>query len=109
MKEREPIAAPYWTDDLALGEVALPRERAIVRLRWHQSEERVRGHEELFPLQHKTGPRLYVHARPYVLEPEITLTVGLLPIRPKAVYPAESVTASHLRLIRCRWRWTRTT
>ncbi len=69
----------YWTDDLSLGEVALPREISVVRLRWHQSEERIRDHEELLPLEHKTGPRFYIHARPYVLEPAITLTVGLYP------------------------------
>ena len=51
----------------------------MVRLRWHQAEERIRGREELVPLQHKTGPRLYVHARPYVLEPSISLTVDLYP------------------------------
>ena len=80
MREREHEPHDdYWTDDLALGEVALPRERAIVRLRWHQAEERIRDREELLPLQHKTGPRSYVHARPYVLEPAITLSVGLSP------------------------------
>jgi hypothetical protein len=34
---------------------------------------------ELVPLAHPVGERGYVHARPYVLEPEITLTVGLFP------------------------------
>jgi hypothetical protein len=79
MREREGEQDSYWTDDVALGEVALPREAAMVRLRLHQSEERIRDHEELLPLVHKTGPRFYVHARPYVLEPAITLTVGLFP------------------------------
>ena len=51
----------------------------MVRLKLHQSEERIRDHEELLPLEHKSGPRLYVHAKPYVLEPAITLTVGLCP------------------------------
>ena len=80
MREREhETHDPYWTDDLSLGGVALPGGEATVRLRWHRSEERIRDHEELLPLAHKTGPRFYVHARPYVLEPAITLAVGLSP------------------------------
>ncbi len=80
MREREhEHHDEYWTNDLSLGEVTLPRGAAMVRLRWHQSEERIRDHEELLPLEHKSGPRVYVHARPYVLEPAITLTVGPYP------------------------------
>jgi hypothetical protein len=60
----------------------LPDGAALVRLRLHQSEETYHGRNvaELVPLSHPTGSRTYVHARPYVLEPEVTLTVDLFPI-----------------------------
>jgi hypothetical protein len=81
MKEREVEHDPYWTDDVLLGDVPLPDGSALVRLRLHQSEEAYHGRNiaELVPLSQSSGSRSYVHARPYVLEPEITLTVGLFP------------------------------
>lgn len=83
MREYEPPSEhddPYWTDDLAFGEaVVVAGARSMVRLRWHQSEERIRHHDELLPLAEKTDRRAYVHARPYVLEPAISLTIGLYP------------------------------
>jgi len=50
-----------------------------LRLKLHESDERFRHHRELFPLRQWTGTRRYVHAKPYVLEPEITLAVDLSP------------------------------
>lgn len=81
MKEREGEHDPYWTDDVLLGDVPLPDGSSLVRLRLHQSEEVYHGRNiaELVPLSQSSGGRSYVHARPYVLEPEITLTVGLFP------------------------------
>jgi hypothetical protein len=78
-RHREPD--PYWTDDALLGEVPLPDGPALVRLRAHHAVEPYHGRNvaELVPLAHPVGERGYVHARPYVLEPEITLTVGLFP------------------------------
>lgn len=81
MKERQCDQEPYWSDDVLLGEVRWPQETALVRLRLHQSEEVYHGRNvaELIPLSQPTGTRTYIHARPYVLEPAITLTVGLSP------------------------------
>ena len=64
-----------------LGEPRLPTETALVRLWLHQSDEAYHGRTiaELVPLSHPSGSRSYIHARPYVLEPEITLTVELSP------------------------------
>jgi hypothetical protein len=81
MREREGEVDPYWSEDVLLGEVALPDGPTLVRLRLHQSEEPYHGRNiaELVPLSQPTGTRTYVHAQPYVLVPEITLSVGLSP------------------------------
>ena len=68
-----------WTDDLAIGELPLLGETPTVRLRLHIADEPHRGRESLYPLAHQDGPRTYVHARPYVLEPAITLAIDLSP------------------------------
>lgn len=81
MKERELEQDPYWSDDVLLGDVPVLDGSALVRLRLHHSEEIYHGRNiaELIPLRHPTGNRIYIHAKPYVLEPEITLTIGLFP------------------------------
>jgi hypothetical protein len=50
-------------------------------LKAHISEERYHRSEgvEIVPLQEKSGTRIYVMARPYILEPDYTLTVGMYP------------------------------
>ena len=49
---------PYWTDDILLGEVCLPQETALVRLRLHESQETYHGRNvaELVPLRQPTAP-----------------------------------------------------
>ncbi len=73
------MSSPYFGHDELIGDVVLAGEPYGLRLELHESEERFRGHTELFPLRQRTGTRRYVHAKPYVLEPEITLTVDLSP------------------------------
>jgi len=74
---------PYFQHDELIGDVMLRGEPYSLRLKLHEAEERIRDHEELFPVTQRTGTRRYFHAKPYVLEPEITLTVGLSPtVRP---------------------------
>lgn len=51
----------------------------MIRMKLHQAEEPIFRHEELFPLAQHTGTRTYFHAKPYVLVPDITLTVALSP------------------------------
>jgi hypothetical protein len=82
MTERESIPDnddAYWSRDIALGEARIGRESSMVRMRLHVSEERYGGREELYPLTYKSGDRTYVHGRPYILEPEIRLTIDLYP------------------------------
>lgn len=82
MTEREqPPQDEYWTADLALGEARVGRETALVRLRLHRSAERYHRREgaEFVPLAAPAGVRHYVHAQPYLLEPRITLAVGVYP------------------------------
>lgn len=69
----------YWGHDVFLGELQLGRETSAVRLRVHVADEPYHLREALFPLAHPTGARTYVHAQPYVLEPQIALSVGLYP------------------------------
>lgn len=46
--------------------------------RFHASDERyVSGEHEIVPATHRRGTRTYVMMQPYVLEPKLTLTVGL--------------------------------
>lgn len=81
MTERRDISQedPYFRHDELLGDVVLGGEPYGLRLKLHEGDERFREREELFPLKQRTGTRRYFHAKPYVLEPEITLTVDLAP------------------------------
>src|SRR5437763_5582709 len=46
--------------------------------RFHTSEERYFGTaSEIIPLEHKKGKKTYIMMQPYVLEPKLTLTIGL--------------------------------
>lgn len=73
----------YWTGDIPLFIANLAYYRYKPRLvqgRIHLSEERYsEGHQEIIPLIQAAGLRHYIHLQPYVLEPEMTLTVGLYP------------------------------
>ncbi len=68
----------YWQDDVALGEAAFFRGGTYtVRMRLHTATERFTGRHEIVPLAHPTGERVYVHGKPYILVPDLTLTVDL--------------------------------
>jgi hypothetical protein len=80
---------PHWTDTLILGEGDVEKQKSLIRLHLHRSEEPFYHHEELFPISsHRRGERpprgakrIYFHAKPYILIPKMTLTIGLT--RPK--------------------------
>jgi len=76
----------YWTQDIPLFVGKFPYYRnqpRMVQGRIHLSEERYRaGYNEIIPLSEKTGARQYVSMHPYVLEPEVFITIGLYP-KPK--------------------------
>jgi hypothetical protein len=69
---------PYWQEDFALGEGRFYRgERYAIRLRLHTATERYSARHEIVPLRRPTTTHTYVHGKPYILVPDITLTVGL--------------------------------
>jgi hypothetical protein len=70
----------YWTHNLVIGEGDVQKPKSLLRLHMHRSEERAYhdDHEPLFPIAIKRGEtRTYFHAKPYILLPHMTLTIGL--------------------------------
>ncbi len=66
-----------------LGEGDVQGHKSLIRLRLHRSEERAYHSESLFPIATKPREkRTYFHAKPYILIPQMTLTIGLT--KPKA-------------------------
>lgn len=86
MKERpEAEYDPYWTADIGLfeGRFRYARnEPMIVRARIHRATERYSAdniHPDIVPVAQQDGSRSYLHLQPYLLLPDIRLTVGLSP------------------------------
>ena len=77
--------APYWTGDIGLFEGRFRATRdapVIVRARIHQANERYTAqdiHPAIVPVAPRDGSRTYLHMQPYLLIPDIHLTVGLFP------------------------------
>jgi len=71
----------FWTARLPFFTMQFPayyREPQHVHGRFHASDERyVDGSREIIPLSEKKGIRTYVMMHPYVVEPKLTLTIGL--------------------------------
>jgi hypothetical protein len=84
-RERDSEQDPYWSEDTSLFEGSFHYFRgspSIVRARIHVDEEAYRlGAADLESalISQKAGSRSYVLLKPYALEPDITLTVGLSP------------------------------
>ena len=79
----------FWTHDAPLFVGTFPSYRndpRMVQARLHISEEKFRyGKHEIIPLTMQpgeTGQRTYVMMQPYILEPELFMTVGMYP-KPK--------------------------
>jgi hypothetical protein len=73
----------YWTHNLVIGEGDVQGQNSLIRLHLHRSEERAYHDESLFPITVKRGDtKTYFHAKPYILIPRMTLSIGLT--RPKA-------------------------
>ena len=82
MTEQEQPHDEYWNHDEQIGEVSLWRgERSALRLKAHVADEiyRLSEGEEIIPLTQPRGVRGYVHAKPYVLIPDIRLELQLFP------------------------------
>ena len=74
---------PYWTHNPVIGEGDIEKHKSLIRLHLHRSEERAYHGESLFPIAVKPrDTKIYFHAKPYILIPRITLTIGLT--KPKA-------------------------
>lgn len=67
----------YWQHDLAIGEARFWRDEYTVRLKVHESTETHSGRLDLLPQRTYRGDKLYFHAKPYILLPDISLSVGL--------------------------------
>ena len=71
----------FWTERLPFFTAQFPtyyREPQQVHGRIHASDERYfDGSHEIIPLNHRHGQRTYVMMHPYVVEPKLTLTIGL--------------------------------
>jgi hypothetical protein len=73
----------YWTHNLVIGEGDIQGHTSLICLHLHRSEERAYYEESLFPISVKRGDtKTYFHAKPYILIPQMTITIGLT--RPKA-------------------------
>src|SRR6266571_8763274 len=76
----------YWTVDIPLFVATLPYYRnkpRMVQGRIHTAEEHYFGAaSEIVPLKNRKGTCTYVNMHPYILEPEVFITIGLYP-KPK--------------------------
>jgi hypothetical protein len=73
----------YWTHNPVIGEGDVQGQKSLIRLHLHKSEERAYHGESLFPIAVKRGDtKIYFHAKPYILIPRMTFTIGLT--QPKA-------------------------
>ncbi len=85
MRAQQRERDPYWTEDVGLFEGRFRYthgEPRIVRARMHRSEETYRLDaldREIVPVAAPTGTRTYVHLQPYLVVPDIRLTVDLAP------------------------------
>jgi hypothetical protein len=79
--ENMPVQDEFWTQHHPLFKALLPAyftEPQQVWGRFHTKEEEYRGiSDEIIPIREKRGKRTYVMMQPYVVEPQLTLTVGL--------------------------------
>jgi len=94
MKERiDTIEDDFWTERLPFFTAQFPtyyRKPQQVHGRFHTSEEQFEASlNEIIPISEKRGKRAYVMMHPYVVEPKLTLTVGLYD-KPKQYADQES-------------------
>src|SRR5687768_14631132 len=80
--ERPPFPEDdFWTHDHQIGEGVFYRNAHAIRLKLHMAAERFdqSGDPEIIPLEHKRGERLYFLAKPYILVPDIRVSVNVYP------------------------------
>ncbi len=79
MPESEPKEQPYYQEQVELGRVLLGERHMPLYLQLHQSREPFSQHG-LVPMTRTADPITYFHAKPYLIEPDIRLTVALHPL-----------------------------
>lgn len=79
MREHWPGPAPYLRAECALGELEIRGQRYAAGWDVHLAEERTSARELLLPDLPRGQERLYVHARPFIQEPTVSLLIGLYP------------------------------
>jgi hypothetical protein len=95
MKEHEQEGKDdFWTERLPFFTAHFPTYYTKPQKVWgrfHTSEEQYRASldEEIIPIKGKKGKRTYVMMQPFVLEPKLTLTVGIYN-QPKKYHDQES-------------------
>ena len=79
--EYTPPSDEFWTERVQFFTAQLPTHYTKpqkIRGRFHTSEERYSNTRiEIIPIAEKAGNRTYIMMHPYLLEPNLTLTVGL--------------------------------
>jgi hypothetical protein len=83
----------FWTHQFPLFAAQFPAYYTKLQKVWgrvHTSEEQYFDtRHEIIPIKQKNGIRTYVMMQPYVLEPKLTMTVGLYP-NPKTYHDQDS-------------------
>src|SRR5688500_4264691 len=83
----------FWTERIQLFTTQFPTYYTKPQVVWgqfHTAEEKYFGAaSEIIPLKHKKGKNTYIMMQPYVLEPKMTITVGLYS-KPKQFADQES-------------------
>ncbi len=74
-----PEADPYYQHDELIGHAVIEGQMRALSLRTHVASEPYQQPQELFPLRRESGTRIYVHAKPSILLPDVRVTVGLSP------------------------------
>ncbi len=69
----------FWNIDVALGEALLAGEPYTLRARMHTNREEYHKEHEIVALRRTRGTQDYVLMHPYILVPDIRLTMGLYP------------------------------
>ena len=67
-----------WPHRTIIGEADVPTihtDRCLIRLKFDRSDEEYKNHDDLLvPLANRSGRRIYIGAKPYILIPNIILT-----------------------------------
>lgn len=95
MTERGQDIDDYWQEDILLGEAQIHRSHHAIHMRIHTSPERYKRKESIYALTYPRGERDYVMAKPYILIPNITLTI--------ATYPQQSAGGAIGEVLDSKW------